>query len=194
VHKTICVLLILMLALTVSAMGQSVDNSASPAPAADKLSDKSNWLDLLLAAEGGGGFFAGPTQPTAYGGFKAGISNVVLSFGYDRIHGENGFSGELSGMLPVFRFPGPQKNEFSNYVRIYAEPGIGNRSGAGGFGPYLSGKVMVVLLSDNRLRLDSDSLPASPYVEYERRFPFQALGQGDNRISFGLMLTLCHSC
>ena len=191
-NKTIYLFPVLLLVLAVPAIGQTAITPGNST--ADQPKDASNWLELLLAAEGGGGFFAGPSQPTAYGGLKAGLNNFVLSFGYDRIHAQNGFSGELTGMIPVVRFPGPQKNEFANYVRIYAEPGIGNRAGGGGFGPYLSGKVMVALLSDNRLRLGSDSLPASPYIEYERRFPFQSLGQGDNRITFGLMLTLCRSC
>jgi len=64
-----------------------------------------------------------------------------VDLGYDRIQGRNGFSTEISGMAPVLRWPGPQKDESKNFFRVYAEPGFGHRWGGGTFGGHLSGKV-----------------------------------------------------
>ena len=91
-------------------------------------------------------------------------------------------------MLPVFRFPKPQRDEAKNYVRVYAEPGLGYRSA--GFGGYSSAKLMIALFSDSRL----DLRRASPYVELQRRFPFNSPLQGDNRVVFGLVVALCNHC
>lgn len=142
----------------------------------------------MMAAQGGGGLLSNPGGSTAYGGVKFGIYDGILSLGYDRIQAHNGFSIDGSALLPLFRFPGPQRDETKNYLRIYAEPGVGNRIGSGQFGGYLSAKVMVALLSDKRLT--GDTWEGSPFIEVERRFPFQALGQGDTRISFGFMLAV----
>lgn len=108
--------------------------------------------------------------------------------GYDRMQAHNGFSFDGSALLPIVRFPGPRRDETKNFVRIYAEPGVGERKGPGQFGGYLSAKVMVALLSNKRLT--GDTWEGSPFLEVEHRFPFQALGQGDTRISFGLMLAI----
>src|SRR5579863_2324764 len=50
-------------------------------------------------------------------------------------------------------------------------------------------KVLLVLLSD---RWSDDW--AVPYIEYQRRFPINWPFDGDNRVSFGLMLALCTHC
>jgi hypothetical protein len=197
VNKKFAILMVLSLALTIQASGQATpepDQSATKTGTAAP-EDISKWLALVLAADGGGGFTSGP-QPTAYAGVKLGVYvppvpwNWNLNLGYDRVRGHGGFSTELAGLLPILRFPGPQKDESKNYLRLYAGPGFGGRAGAGGFGPYLSAHVMLTLFSDKRLDLDH----ISPYVEYERRFPFSALGQGDNRLKFGLMFAICDTC
>lgn len=199
-NKTALIIPILLL-LTAPAVAQSGETANKPdianklpdapsQPPATKLYDESNWLPIVMAAESGGGFTPGGLQPTAYAGVKFGIGSIVLNLGYDRLHAHDGFATQFSGMLPVFRFPGPQKNESKNYLRVYAEPGIGYRAGGGGFGGYLSGGVTVALLSDKRLDLKR----VSPYIEYQRRVPFTAPGRGDNRFTFGLMMALCAHC
>lgn len=187
-NKHFWLVVVVILGFVVSSSGQtSANNGISDSPNHEvKPLDFSKMLLLMLAAEGGGGLLSG--APTAYGGGKIGIGPGLLSFGYDRIQAHNGFSINLSGLAPVVRFPGPQKDESKNFVRIYAEPGIGHRSGAGQFGGYLSAKVMVALLSNERL--SGDTWKGSPFVEVERRFPFKALGQGDTRITFGYMLAI----
>jgi hypothetical protein len=172
----------------VSSSGQTSGTSGIPDSPNHQVKppDFSKVLLLMLAAEGGGGLLSG--GPTAYGGAKIGFGPGLLSLGYDRIQAHNGFSINLSGLLPVVRFPGPQKDETKNFVRIYAEPGVGNRAGSGQFGGYFSAKAMIALLSDKRL--SGDTWEGSPFIEVERRFPFKALGQGDTRISFGYMLAI----
>src|SRR5215469_4692831 len=170
-HGTIIGLLILV---TMQAVGQQKDAANQPnAPY-----DQSSWLSLLAAVEGGGGLASGsPTQPTAFAGVKLGWSlgvssnrevTLAMDLGYDRVRTSNGFSAELSPMLPVFRFPKPQRDEAKNYLRVYAEPGLGYRSA--GFGGYSSAKVMIALFSDNRL----DFRTPSPYVELQRRLLFNS--------------------
>jgi hypothetical protein len=180
----------LLLVFVVQSNGQTSESKGiSDSPNAQgKPPDPSKWLLLMLAAEGGGGVLSSSKDPTAYGGAKIGFGPGVLRLGYDRIQGQNGFSIDLSGLLPVVRFPGPQKDDSKNFVRIYAEPGIGNRIGSGRFGGYLSTKVMVALLSNRRL--SGDTWEGSPFIEVERRFPFTALGQGDTRITVGFMLAI----
>jgi hypothetical protein len=167
--------------------------------------DLSNWLALLMAVEGGSDWSATPAlSPTAYGGVKLGLPvkltpdtppktlyTFTLDLGYDRIASRSGFSAELSAMLPVFRFPAPKKDKEKNYVRIYAEPGLGYRFG-GILGGYASAKVMMVLFSDQRLT--STTTKWSPYVEMQRRFPFNAPLQGDNRMAVGIMFAVCKDC
>lgn len=180
--------IMMALATTIPAYAQTSGSNSN----SDKPEDQSNYFGFMMAAEGGGGFLSSPGQPTAYAGVKIGANGGVLSLGYDRIHAHSGASGEFSGMFPLVRFPGPQKDESRNYVRTYLEPGIGYRVGGGGFGPYFSAKIMVALLSDKRLTSDKNF--PSPYLEFERRFPFSSLSHGDNRITFGLMLAICPHC
>jgi hypothetical protein len=167
--------------------------------------DISNWLGLLEAVEVGGGWSATPVLgPTAYGGVKLGLPvqltpgyppkrlyTFTLDLGYDRMASRSGFSTEVSAMLPIFRFPGPQKDQTKNYLRIYAEPGVGYQLG-GSLGGYASAKVMMVLFSD--LRLTSAATKWSPYVEVQRRFPFSSPLQGDNRVAVGIMFAICKHC
>jgi len=163
--------------------------------------DLSQWLGLLAGFEGAGGWYSnGSTSPSAYGGIKFGIPllpagkrffDVTLDLGYDRVRGNDGGSAELSAMLPVFRTPGPQKNFNKNYLRVYAEPGLGYRGG-GFLDGYASAKVMMVLFSDHRLTSTGTHL--SPFIELQRRFPFESPLQGDNRIVIGLMTAICKDC
>jgi hypothetical protein len=178
-----------MLVLVVSSSGQTGGNSGTVSPNSGiKAPDLSDSLALMLAAQAGGGLLSNPSGPTAYAGAKIGIGHLMLNLGYDRIQAHNGFSIDGSALLPVVRFPRPQWGENKNFVRIYAEPGVGDRKGPGQFGGYLSAKVMVALLSNKRL--SGDTWEGSPFLEVEHRFPFQALGQGDTRISFGFMLAI----
>ncbi len=180
---------------------QSAAQTASNKPP----EDLSNWLGFLTAAEASGGWSTTPVlSPTAYGGVKLGLPvkltpgnppktlyTFTLDLGYDRMASRNGFSTEVSAMLPVYRFPGPQKDKTKNYLRIYAEPGAGYRAG-GLLGGYGSAKVMMVLFSDQRLT--SLETKWSPYVEVQRRFPFSSPLQGDNRVAIGIMLAICKHC
>lgn len=190
-------ILTLLPALAIPALSQAADNQGNhettakgentakkdePAPY-----DNSAWLPFLAAAQVGGGWDS--KLPTAHAGIKLGISPFDLDLQYDRIHGQNGFSTEVSGMLPVFRFPGPMADESRKYVRVYFEPGLGYRAGGGPFGGYSSAKVMVTLF-DDEWRNDE----YYPYVEFQRRFPFNSPLQGDNRISIGLMWAICEHC
>ncbi len=146
---------------------------------------------MLAAVEGSGGIDATRFhQPTAFAGIKLG-SILTLDLGYDRIHSKNGFSTEVSGMIPVFRAPGPQANEKKNYLRVYAEPGVGYRAGGGPFGGYASAKVMFALLSDERITHDNK---VSPFIEVQHRFPFNSPGQGDTRFTIGLLFADCNHC
>jgi len=190
VNRNICALVLFMLAFVVSSSGQTSGDYGVPDSPGPKIkpADSSKKLALMLAAQGGGGLLSSPSSPTAYGGAKIGVDNGVLSFGYDRIQAHNGFSIDLSALLPVVRFPGPQKDESRNFVRIYAEPGVGERIGSGQFRGYLTAKMMVALLSNKRLT--GDTWEGSPFLEFERRFSFLAPTQGDTRVSFGFMLAI----
>lgn len=179
---------------------------ANPAAATSEQApyDLTNWLEIVAAVQGAGGLDQYRTHsPEAYAGAKLGLpfslwrkyppeklSTFTLDVGYDRVQAKNGFATEISTMVPVFRFPGPQRDESKNYVRIYAEPGVGYRAGGGPFGGYASAKVMIALFSDRRLDFDK----VSPYIEFQHRFPFSSPLQGDNRIAFGLMIALCNTC
>jgi hypothetical protein len=145
------------------------------------------FFDLILAAGGGGGWDYAH-QANAFAGVKIGGA-LSLDLQYDRIQGHNGFSTEGSAVLPLFRVPRYRPNSSGTFVKVFAEPGIGYRTGGGPFGGYSSAKVMAVLLTDTW----SDGWTA-PYVEYQRRFPFQSPLQGDNRITVGIMLAVCEHC
>ncbi len=151
--------------------------------------DISKWPGFLVAVEGGSGLSSlSKPSPTAYGGIKIGGAGFTLDVGYDRIPAHNGFATEVSGMFPVFRFPGPQKDESKNYLRVFAEPGLGYRAG-GGVGAYASAKVMIVLFSD--LRLVSSATKWSPFIEFQHRF---ALQKSDTRMVVGIMMAICEHC
>jgi hypothetical protein len=168
--------------------------------------ERSDWLTFVLAPEAGVGLDANATQqPSAMAGVKLGMPVAVrgeyphqtlrtstLDLAYDRTQSRAGFSAELSLMLPITRFPGPQMDEGRNYVRICAEPGVGYRNGKAGFGGYGSAKVMIALLSDTRLTR-SDAAP-SPFLEVQRRLPFGSPLRGDTRIMFGIMVAVCNHC
>ena len=184
----------LMVAVVLFTLVMRADAQTAPSTGDAKTAppeDLSKWFSLLLATEGGGGIGAGSQrQPSAYGGVKVGADWWTLDLGYDRVQSNNGFSTELSAMVPVFRFPRPQSNSSRNYMRIYAEPGFGRRFGDG-FHGYAGAKVMIALLSDDRIA----RFTYSPYIEVERRFPFNSFGSGgDTRIAIGIMLPLCTHC
>ena len=148
--------------------------------------DWSQGPPLLFAAEGGGGVDSAG-QPTSFAGAKVG-DLVVLDLQYDRIQGKNGFTTEGSAMLPLFRVPRPQEDKNKKYLKVYAEPGVGYRAGAGSFGGYTSAKAMLALLSDDRWG------KPMPYIEFQRRFPFDSPMQGDTRVAIGVMVAICRHC
>ena len=142
----------------------------------------------MLAAGAGGGWDSAH-QPTAFGGVKVGGGPFALDLQYDRLQGHSGFSTEGSAVLPLFRVPGYRHFSERKFVKFFAEPGLGYRAGGGQFGGYSSAKVLAVLLTDTW----SDGWVA-PYVEFQRRFPFQSPLQGDNRVTVGVMLAVCEHC
>jgi hypothetical protein len=177
--------------------------TTNPAQAEEELSDA---LGIVLAADVAGGFDSNDRrEATLFAGVKIGWPeslrggypystldrNMTLDLGYDRVQGRNGFSGELSLMLPVARFPAP-RTPAATYARVYVEPGVGYRVGAGDFGSYASAKAMMALFSDDRLTR-SDA-PPSVFLEIQRRFPLAAPLHGDTRFVIGLMLAVCHHC
>jgi hypothetical protein len=143
-------------------------------------------LDLIMASGTGGGLDSSH-QPVEFAGVKFGGA-FTLDLQYDRIQGNNGFSTEGSAVLPLFRVPGPQADRKKKYLKLYGEPGVGYRAGSGAFGGYSSAKVMLLLISDAGW-----GHPA-PYVEFQRRFPFESPLQGDNRLTIGVMVALCQGC
>ena len=163
--------------------------------------DLSSWLGFLAAFEAGGGWQSGSSAPRAYAGIKFGlpllaVSNkrafdLTLDLAYDRAQGKDGASAELSVMLPLFRAPGPQQDQKRNYLRIYAEPGLGYRFG-GLPGGYTSTKLMMVFFSDYRLTASGTHM--SPFIEVQRRFPFGSPLEGDNLFAIGLMMAVCKDC
>ncbi len=144
------------------------------------------FLDLILAAGTGGGLDANH-QPVEFAGVKLGGA-FTLDLQYDRTQGHSGFSTEGSAVLPLFRVPEPQTDPKRKYLKFYAEPGVGYRAGDGDFGGYSSAKVMVLLISDARWG------NTSPYVEFQRRFPFESPLKGDSRVTIGVMMALCRGC
>ena len=176
---------------------------ATPRQTAEELSDA---LGFVFAADVAGGVDSNDRRHgTLFAGLKIGWlasfndgyphstleRNVTLDLGYDRMQGRNGFSGELSLMLPVARLPAPRTPR-ATYARVYVEPGFGYRVGAGDFGSYASAKAMLALFSDDRLTR-SDA-PPSIFLEIQRRFPLAAPLHGDSRLVIGLMLAVCHHC
>ncbi|MDR3799356.1 MAG: hypothetical protein P4K93_14455 [Terracidiphilus sp.] len=152
--------------------------------------DWKGFLSLFLAAGAGGGFDA-QKQPTTFAGIKIG-GPFAIDLQYDRLNGQSGFSTEGSGMLPIFRVPGFHPGRDKEFVKVFAEPGIGYRAGGGPFGGYTSAKALVLLLSDNsHSRLGNG---VSPYFEFQRRFPFNSPLDGDNRLTMGIIWALCWQC
>ena len=129
---------------TCLAQGGTPAGQPTAAPVERALSD---FLSIVLGADGAVGVDAkNPGRHTFFGGLKIGLPvavkgkppadvlrTVTLDLGYDRTQSRGGFSGELSMMLPMGRFPSPRTEE-ANYIRIYVEPGAGYRLGAGGLG------------------------------------------------------------
>jgi hypothetical protein len=193
--KTLFILLFFSLSL--QSFAQVGAENKSPAPLPNKPDAKppqdiSRWPGFLFAYEGGGGRFSSFNPgPTAYGGFKIGGAGLTLDLGYDRVQAHNGFSTEISGLLPVIRFPRPQRNKMKNYLRIYAEPGLGYRA-FGGVGTYASAKVMMVLFSDHKLTASGSNW--TPFIEVQRRFALQPNQHGDFRIMLGIMSAICEHC
>jgi hypothetical protein len=144
-------------------------------------------LSLLLGVGGGGGLDSAH-QPTSFAGIKVG-GPVSFDLQYDRIQGKNGFSAEGSAVLPMFRVPRFQFDKEVRFVKVYAEPGLGYRAGDGPFGGYSSAKVLAVLLTDTW-----QNNWAAPYVEFQRRFPFDSPLQGDSRLTLGFMMAVCAHC
>jgi hypothetical protein len=192
-RKALFILLLLSLQSFAQTQPEDKRPSAIPnKPDAKPAEDISRWPGFLVALEGGSGRFSSSHPgPTAYGGFKIGGAGVTLDLGYDRIPAHNGFSTEISGMLPVIRFPRPQSNELKNYLRIYAEPGVGYRAG-GGIGTYASAKVMMVLFSDHKLTSAGSNW--APFIEVQRRFSLQPDQHSDFRIMIGIISAICEHC
>lgn len=195
--------LLIALAIVPSTCLAQVETRASQS---DTPKERSDWLTFVLAPEAGVGWDStAPHQSSAMAGVKLGMPVAVrgeyphqtlrtctLDLAYDRMQSRGGFSAELSLMLPITRFPRPQADEGRNYMRIYAEPGVGYRNGTGGFGGYGSAKAMIALLSDSRLTR-SGAAP-SPFLEVQRRLPFGSPLRGDTRIMFGIMVAACNHC
>jgi hypothetical protein len=144
------------------------------------------FLDLLFMA-GGGADLGSAYQPSVFAGTRLGGA-ITLDLKYDAIQGKSGFSTQGTGVVPLFRFPGPQEDPKKKFIKLYAEPGVGYRAGGGPFGFYSSAGLLVLLLSDTK------SLTPMPYVEFERRFPFNSPLGGDNRVSVGVAFALCRGC
>ena len=150
--------------------------------------DSSAGVPSLIAAAGAGGGWRPGYQPNSFAGVKLGLAGLTLDLQYDRLNAQNGFSVEGSGMVPVLRVPPWHKKNDRLFFRLYAEPGFGYRAGDGPFGQYASAKVLM-LIGDKWM---NDH--ASPYIEFQRRFPFNSPLDGDNRLTFGLMFAVCESC
>jgi hypothetical protein len=150
--------------------------------------DYSSGTPSLLAAAGGGGGWRSGDQPNAFAGVKIGLGGPTMDLQYDRLNAQNGFSLEGSWMMPVFRVPRWRPKDDRLCLRVYAEPGVGYRAGGGPFGGYSSAKVLA-LIGDKWM---NDGV--SPYIEFQRRFPFNSPLDGDNRIAAGLMWAVCEHC
>jgi len=184
---------------------QGTASAAQPPSAPAKPEELSDFLSLLLGADGAVGVDASdPRRHTFFGGIKVGLPvpvkgkyphevlrTATLDLGYDRMQSRGGFSSELSMMLPMGRVPSPRSAD-AKYVRVYLEPGAGYRTGRGAFGAYASAKAMFVLFTRKWLTaLDS---PPCPFVEVQHRFPVTAWRRGDTRIVFGFIAVSCNHC
>jgi hypothetical protein len=186
-------------------LAQGATPAGQPAAAPIEPEELSDFLSMVLGAHGAVGVDANnPRRHTFFGGIKLGLPvtvkgkspddvlrTVTLDLGYDRMQSRGGFSGELSMMLPMGRFPSP-RTVGANYIRIYVEPGAGYRGGAGDFGAYGSAKAMLVLFS--KKRLTGINSPPCPFVEIQHRFPVTSLRRGDTRIVIGFIAASCNHC
>ncbi len=145
--------------------------------------DESAGVPALIAAAGAGGGWHPGYQPNSLAGVKLGLGGLAMDLQHDRLNAHNGFSVEGSGIIPLFRVPRWQPKKDRLFFRAWAEPGLGYRAGDGPFGQYASAKALV-LIGDKWV---NDGV--SPYVEVQRRFPFNSPLDGDNRIAVGLMIT-----
>jgi hypothetical protein len=150
--------------------------------------DDSKGLLAFLSAFGGGTALDPAHQPSLFGGVKGGVFGTSLDLQYDLLRGHSGFSVEGSGVLPLFRAPAYYPLRDKKFLKVYAEPGMGYRAGAGRIGEYASAKVLLILLDDHWYD------KASPHIEIQRRFPLGAPLDGDTRLAFGLMWAYCWHC
>ena len=165
--------------------------------------DESESFDLVLGFSGGGGLdSSAPRRPAAYAGIQFGYGccdrgkhpderarTITFDLGYERFRSRNGVSGELSVMIPLIRFPNPGTNDAKKFIRVYAEPGLGVRVGAGSFA-YYSGKAMIALMSDRQI----STFGGAAILEIQRRFPVTSPLHGDTRVMIGIMYPLCKHC
>ncbi|MGD0628787.1 MAG: hypothetical protein ABR987_05515 [Terracidiphilus sp.] len=146
----------------------------------------SGFLDLLFMA-GGGADLNSAYQPSGFAGTRLGGA-ITLDLKYDAIQGKSGFSTQGTGVLSLFRFPGPREDQNKKFVKLYAEPGVGYRAGGGPFGFYTSAGLLALFLPEGKVAMPM------PYIEFERRFPFNSPLGGDNRISVGVSIAFCQGC
>lgn len=151
--------------------------------------DASAGVPSLIAAAGAGGGWRPGYQPNSFAGVKLGLGGLTMDLQYDRLNAQNGFSVEGSGLVQALRVPRWHKKDDRLFFRLYAEPGLGYRAGGGPFGQYASAKAPM-LIGDKWVK---DGSP-SPYIEFQRRFPFNSPLDGDNRITVGVMVAFCESC
>jgi hypothetical protein len=144
------------------------------------------FLDLLFMA-GGGADLNSAYQPSGFAGTRLGGA-ITLDLKYDAIQGKSGFSTQGTGVLPLFRFPGPREDQNKKFVKLYAEPSVGYRAGGGPFGFYTSAGLLALFLPEGKVAMPM------PYIEFERRFPFNSPLGGDNRISVGVAIAFCQGC
>lgn len=162
----------------------------SPQNQSDDVDDDSKGSLVMVLATGAGGGWNSAREPTSFGGVKLGIAGLTMDLQYDRLNAQNGFSVEGSPLLPLFRVPSFRPANDRLLFKAFAEPGLGYRTGPGPFGQYASAKVLV-LLGNKWVK----SGGPSPYMEFQRRFPFNSPLDGDNRIAVGIMwAALCWQC
>jgi hypothetical protein len=160
-----------------------------PRPQSDDV-DLSKGPLIMVFATGAGGGWDSAHQSTAFGGVKLGVGGLTMDLQYDRLNAQNGFSVEGSGLIPLFRFPAFRPGNDHLLLKVLAEPGLGYRAGPGPFGQYASAKALVLL--GNKWALYGGP---SPYIEFQRRVPFNSPLDGDNRFTVGIMwAALCWQC
>lgn len=174
-----------------AAWGQEAQPQSSPARSAPTVNDTSKLLVLLAGVQAGGNWNPGAKTPAGFqAGAKLGFANGVLDIGGERTFSKSAVYVEGSALLPLVRFPFRSRTEDEHYVRFYVSPGVGSRIGDGSFGGYTSLKITAMLASHKILT--GDTWQGSPYVEFQRRFPFHDPLRGDNRISIGYLLAFAN--